>query len=221
VLPLPFVPKGATYQDEDEKVRLESRNGVIQAAYVLHRVAEWSPTDRITPELCLKLQELAITQIFRCAGYFRDGPVTISDVAHQPPDHTEVKGLVEEMCAYLYDNWASPAIHLASYVMWRMNWIHPFYGGNGRTARALSYLVLSVRLHFVLPGTKTIPELIVENREPYYQALRSADRAWQQGVVEVTAMEDLMGSLLAKQLVAIHKQATGRDVPGVGAIDEA
>jgi hypothetical protein len=44
--------------------------------------------------------------------------------------------------------------------MWSMNWIHPFFGGNGRTARALSYLVLSVKLGFVRPGTKTIPELI-------------------------------------------------------------
>jgi Fic family protein len=207
---IPFVPKGGIYKDEEDKIRSESRNGVIQANFVLHRVSEWSDTERVTPELILKIQELAITQIYRCAGFYRDGPVRIGDgTGHQPPDCTEVPGLVSSLCDYLNNNWNAPPIHLASYVMWRMNWIHPFYGGNGRTARAVSYLVLSVRLGFVLPGTKTVPELIVENRDPYYKALRMADEAWAQSRLDISEMEELMASLLAKQLVAIHQQATG------------
>jgi len=58
-----------------------------------------------------------------------------------------------------------------------MNWVHPFFGENGRTARAISYLILCARMGFVLPGTPTIPELIVADRTPYYQALRSADES--------------------------------------------
>jgi Fic family protein len=205
-----FVPKGGCYKDEEDKIRSESRNGVIQANFLLHKASEWSDAERVTPELILKFQELAITQIYRCAGFFRDGPVRIGDgTGHQPPDYTEVPGLVSSLCGYLDANWIAPPIHLASYVMWRMNWIHPFYGGNGRTARAVSYLVLSARLGFVLPGTKTVPELIVENRDPYYGALRRADEAWANGMLEISAMEELMASLLAKQLVAIHQQATG------------
>jgi Fic family protein len=94
--------------------------------------------------------------------------------------------------------------------MWRINWIHPFYGGNGRTARAASCLVLCARLGFVLPGEKTIPESIVENREPYFDALQAADHAWLEGRMDLQPMEDLMSSLLARQLVAIHKLATGK-----------
>jgi hypothetical protein len=94
VLPTPFVPKGPAYRDEEDKVRLESRNGIIQANFVLHKVSEWSDDDRITPELVLKLQELAITQIYRCAGYFRDGPVVIGGSDHQPPEAGEVQALV-------------------------------------------------------------------------------------------------------------------------------
>ena len=210
MLPTPFVPKGPAYRDEKDKVSLESRNGIIQASFVLHKVSEWSSADRPSPDLILRLQELAITQIYRCAGYFRDGVVMIQGSGHQPPVHSEVPGLVSEMCDYINNKWNAPPIHLASYVMWRMNWIHPFFGGNGRTARALSYLILSVKLGFVIPGAKTIPELIVENREPYFQALRRADAAWQQGTVDVSAMEQLMSSLPAKQLVEIHHQATGK-----------
>jgi len=45
------------------------------------------------------------------------------------------------MCDHINENWAklSP-LHLAAYTLWRMNWIHPFVDGNGRTSRAVSYL---------------------------------------------------------------------------------
>ena len=103
------------------------------------------------------------------------------------------------MCEYVNSNWSASTIHLSAYLMWRVNWIHPFFGGNGRTARAVAYLVLCARLGFQLPGEKTIPDLIVETREPYYQALRKADSAWAEGRVDITDVEALMSSLLADQ----------------------
>jgi Fic family protein len=51
---------------------------------------------------------------------------------------------VQSLCEYINDNWQS-TVHLAAYVLWKMNWIHPFADGNGRTARAVSYVVLSIR----------------------------------------------------------------------------
>lgn len=115
------------------------------------------------------------------------------------------------MCTYINSEWSgATAIHLAAYVMWRVNWIHPFFGGNGRTARALSYLVLCAKLGFRLPGNKTIPDLIVESREPYYTALRRADAAWSGGELDLTEMESLMESLLADQLLDVYAQAGGK-----------
>jgi Fic family protein len=140
---------------------------------------------------------------------FSDGPVFLDGAIHQPPLYEEVLELVDEMCRYVNGNWKATPVHLSSYLMWRMNWIHPFYGGNGRTARAISYLILCARLGFVLPGTKTIPDLIREEPTPYYEALRSADAAWSQGKMDLSAMETLISSLLAAQLVQIHEQATG------------
>jgi Fic family protein len=118
--------------------------------------------------------------------------------------------MVEEMCDYVNENWDRSPIHLSSYVMWRINWIHPFMGGNGRTARAVSYLVLCCRLGFRLPGRVSIPDQIVDHRQPYYQALDEADAAWQNGTLDVAAMENLLDRLLAKQLVEIHNLATGQ-----------
>ena len=115
------------------------------------------------------------------------------------------------MCTYVNSSWSeATAIHLAAYVIWRVKWIHPFFGGKGRTARALSYLVLCAKLGFRLPGSKTIPDLIVESREPYYIALRKADAAWGRGELDLTEMESLMESLLADQLLDVYSQAGGK-----------
>lgn len=208
--PLAVVPKGPVYHDADDKKRLESRNGIIQAQYVFHCIEEWGPESILTPEILKEAQRLAVNQIYRCAGHFRDGEVRIANVAHDPPSHAKVPELVAEMCDYVNSSQNRLPVHLASYVMWRLNWIHPFFGGNGRTARSIAYLVLCAGLGFRLPGAKTIPELIVEDRSPYYDALREADRAYAAGRLDLSAMEELMSSLLAAQLVDLYTKATGR-----------
>jgi Fic family protein len=172
------------YRTGEEKRQLESRNGAIQFLAALNYIDE-------------------------CAGTLRSGPVMIAGVDHHPPNHAEIPALVEGMCLYVNQNWTRSPIHLASYLMWRLNWVHPFFGGNGRTARAVSYLVLCARLGFRIPGTPTIPESIVAERGPYYWALQAADTAWADGRIDLSKMEDLMAGLLAKQLLAVHRQATG------------
>jgi Fic family protein len=126
----------------------------------------------------------------------------------EPPGRLQVPEEIDLMCEYVQSFWneRSP-LALASYVMWRLNWIHPFVDGNGRTSRAASYLVLCAKLGYRLPGAKTIPERIAENKRPYYQALDSADKAWQEGRVGVTEMERLLEDHLSAQLADVHHQA--------------
>ena len=87
--------------------------------------------------------------------------------------------------------------------MWRLNWIHPFRDGNGRTSRAISYLVLAVRLGMQLVGTMTIADQIVADKNPYYAALDAADDAWRLGVLDVSMMESLIEDFLTTQLSSI------------------
>jgi Fic family protein len=107
---------------------------------------------------------------------------------------------------------------LAAFVLWRLNWIHPFTDGNGRTSRAASYLVLCCRIGWVLPGKRTIPDQIAENKLPYYQALEEADDAERSGQVDLTKTETMLSMMLARQLYAVHTDATG--VPTVDAADQ-
>lgn len=88
--------------------------------------------------------------------------------------------------------------------------------GNGRTARAVSYLVLCVRVGFRLPGMKTMPEQIAADKTPYYAALESADNADAAGRVDVSRMESLLDGLLAKQLLSIYEEAKRHREPRPG-----
>ena len=118
------------------------------------------------------------------------------------------------MCEYVNDNQGKSALHWSAYVMWRLNWIHPFAGGNGRTSRAVSYLVLCARLGYKLVGTDTIPEQIVANRQPYYAALDAADAVWaEQRTVDVSKMEALLGNMLARQLSSVLADAAADTSP--------
>ena len=145
------------------------------------------------------------------AGNYRPAGVAIQGSKHEPPGAHVVPELIEEMCDYVNDSLERQyAIHLAAYVMWRLNWIHPFADGNGRTSRIVSYLVLSIRAGTFLPGTPTIPDYIVDNRKPYFDALDAADTAFSDGNIDVSLMENLLSALLAKQLTSFYEFAGGK-----------
>ena len=89
---------------------------------------------------------------------------------------------------------------LPAYALWRLNWIHPFVEGNGRTARAACYYLLCLKQSQLLPGRKIVPERIRENRKPYYAALQAADQAWEQGHFDVSVLTDYLSDLLIQRL---------------------
>jgi Fic family protein len=154
------------------------------------------------------LHRAALEGISGTAGVWRPGGVAIHGSKHTPPQAFEVPERIEELCDYVNEKWMDKKpIHLASYVMWRLNWIHPFTDGNGRTSRAVSYMVLCIRLKTLLPGRKMIPEQIEQNKAPYYKALEAADLAWAKDEIDLTEMKKLLGSMLASQLHAVYQES--------------
>src|SRR5207237_10414004 len=108
---------------------------------------------------------------------------------------------MDRFISTIHENWFnwSPT-ELGAYALWRLNWIHPFVEGNGRTARATAYYVLCVRSGRLLPGRKIVPERIRENQTPYIQAPRAADRAWDSGNLDISELEAYLAQLLQAQL---------------------
>ena len=203
--------------DEDERARRESENAVAQFDMVLDLIEEVTRTDRafrLRVSAILSLHRRALEGLSAFAGTTRPGDVSIGKSKHAPPAAHRVQELLEEMCDYVNDKWSEATpLHLCAYVMWRLNWIHPFVDGNGRTSRAVSYYVLCAKLGYVLPGHETVPEQIAADKEPYYLALEAADEAFEKGPVDVSRMEALLDDCIANQLLSAYRDASD---PGAG-----
>ncbi|MDE3175721.1 MAG: Fic family protein, partial [Pseudomonadota bacterium] len=109
-----------------------------------------------------------------------------------------------EFCEYINNNWHErTAFYLSAYAMWRLNWIHPFTDGNGRTSRALSYALLNIKLGYILPGAPTILQQIEQDNSHYIEALEMSDKSALEGKENVSEMERMIRAMLAKQLLSV------------------
>ncbi|MGQ3298520.1 Fic family protein [Reyranella sp.] len=201
--------------DKLERAKRESENGLRQIDLVLERAGRHIGPNaepfKLRPSLLLMLNRAAVEGIEATAGAFRTGRMEIFGSKHKPPIGADVPELVEELCHYVNERWSTAsAAHLAAYVMWRINWIHPFDDGNGRTAPAASYLVLLAKTGSILPGAKTIPARIAASKNSYYFALEKADKAYAKDkAIDVSELEGIVVSALAGQLADVVMDARG------------
>lgn len=162
----------------------------------------------LSEELIKSLHRVAMTKLLPDAGQYRKGEVSIRGSNHVPPSFIEVHAHMEGFCKYVNTKWDSrDLVHLAAFCMWRLNWIHPFANGNGRTTRALSYLVLCAKYGGLLPGKNSVAQQIVvpATKQKYHQALGYADQVYaasQNIDAAVQPMEELISELLKNQLKA-------------------
>jgi Fic family protein len=144
------------------------------------------------------LNHVAVAGISQFGGRFREQPIYVG--SHIPPHFKAVPDLMDQFVSFIHENWFGlSSTELAAYGLWRLNWIHLFIEGNGRTARAACYYLLCVREERLLPRKTIVPERIREDPKPYYDALVAADRAWDEGHFDVSQMESYLARLLFEQ----------------------
>lgn len=161
-----------------------------------------SPVFHLSPSHILELHRRAYFGLTSKPGTYRSVAVVVG--GHSPPPASEIEEAIQTLCDQVNAQLsAETALRVAAYVLWRLNWIHPFVDGNGTTARAVTYLVLSMGLGLNLPGTPTIPEQIRSNRERYYSALAHADATCEEGEIDLTPLEQMLGDMLYVQLSGI------------------
>ncbi len=145
------------------------------------------------------LNHVAVAGLSPFGGRFRQEPVYVGD--HIPPHFRDVPDLMDRYVSGVHGLWDEMTpVELAAYGLWRLNWIHPFNEGNGRTARAVCYYLLCTRHGSVLPWRRTVPERIREDRQPYYNALAALDRQWDDGHLDVSPLADYLAGLVEAQL---------------------
>jgi len=141
----------------------------------------------------------AIACLHAYAGEYRPCQVLVGE--HEPPPHYRVQALMDDFVNTVNREWemADP-VGLAAFVLWRLNWVHPFINGNGRTARAACYFVLCVKAQQWLSGATILPELISRERQRYELGLRHADESMVAGAVDLAPLHALLVDLLKEQI---------------------
>jgi fido (protein-threonine AMPylation protein) len=141
----------------------------------------------------------AIACLHAYAGEYRPCQVFVGD--HEPPPHYRVQALMDDFVNTVNREWeAADSVGLAAFVLWRLNWIHPFINGNGRTARAACYFVLCVKAEQWLSGATILPELILREQRRYELGLRHADESMAAGAVDLSPLHALLVELLEEQI---------------------
>jgi hypothetical protein len=156
-------------------------------------------------EVIKALNYHAISCLHFSPGEFRPCQVTVGD--YIPPPHFQVPALMQMFTNQVNRGWESrDAIALGAYVLWRLNNIHPFVNGNGRTARVAAYFVICLRSGGWLPGDKLLPERIRERRDDYVEALKVAD-----ATLDLQPLHKLLSELLDDQLEEAGIEAAAGD----------
>lgn len=176
---------------EDELDAISIDNGFEIAALTDDLAIAWGGKRQFTPELILEYNRIAMQGIYACAGHFRTEPVTAGSFA--PPAWQEVPRLVAEMCHEINSHPAQ-GIEVAAFTLWRVNWIHPFFDGNGRCARELTQLVLKNDIGIdELRNFHDVSTVIQNHRVRYFEALQHADQRWSEAhQPDVRQLESLL-----------------------------
>lgn len=158
------------------------------------------------------------------AGQYRPCEVEVGKDAnkYEPPPWWQVESLMEDFINEVNRMWVThDPLFVATFVLWKLNAIHPFINGNGRTARAACYFVICVSANGWLAGKTILPELIKLNRPNYVAALKAGDQSLQTGQLDLTLLHALLVQLLQQQMATATATTQAQQPSNVTPINAA
>lgn len=201
---------------------LEVSNGIRQYDFLRSMVSASMALGRpfLSQHLLKALNFHAITCLHTNAGEFRPCEVTVG--SHIPPAHYRVQAQMDDFINMVNRRWeTSDSVALATFVLWRLNHIHPFINGNGRTARAACMFVLCVGSGGWIRGEPILPELLKQNRQEYVAALKVADGSLAAGNLDLSVLHALVSRLLEQQVNSINVEGPAANNPSMPAREGA
>ena len=106
---------------------------------------------------------------------YRDGQNVIREgnsgaIIYMPPEAKDVPQLMRELVDWINASNALPCPIVAAIAHYQFATIHPYYDGNGRTARLLTTLILHLG-GYGLKGLYSLEEYYARNLQAYYHAI--------------------------------------------------
>ncbi len=150
---------------------------------------------RLSHNLVQAINFHTIAGLHKDAGDYRQGPVWVG--GRECPNYTLVLQMMEDSINRINGQWESGGLlEVAAEVLWRVNFIHPFSNGNGRTARALCYYTICTRSGSQLPGTPFPHVLATQRYGEYVDCLLDAYNG------DSAPLVALLNSVLTQQLTS-------------------
>ncbi len=164
------INEGLTIKGKPLKDHLEAKDH-FEALVYLNDLIEHDKKHTFSEILIRQLHQLVMLDTDRdWAGKYRDANVIIGGSDHTPPEAIEVPRKMRSLVDWIRVNQKKlHPIELASIVHHKLVYIHPFFDGNGRTAR------LAMNLFLMRAGYPLV--IILKNdRKKYYSVLNKADK---------------------------------------------
>jgi len=158
---------GITVKGKKLREHFEAKNHDKAILYI-EEIAK--PKYKLNQKDIFKVHSLVLENIEKeFAGRYRTGQVRILGANFVPPNYIKINSLIKEIVNFTNKNPEKlNVIELIAKFHHQFVWIHPFFDGNGRTARLLMNLL------FIKYGYP--PAIILHNnRKQYYRALNKAD----------------------------------------------
>jgi len=144
----------------------------------LIRIEEWAAAGRtLTEELIRKVHALVERGPKAKPTPYRDGQNVIRDsvtgtIVYMPPEAKDVPGLMQALVKWVHEDEMNdtPVPIIAGLAHYQFVTIHPYFDGNGRTARLLATFILH-RGGYGLNGFFSLEEHHARDLSGYYRAL--------------------------------------------------
>ena len=161
--------EGMTIKGKPLKDHLEAKDHKEALDFLYDLVSQDHYT--ISGHLIRQLHQLVTRESEKeWAGRYRTGSVIIGGADHTPPDAFDVPRQMEELIRWLKKNAKKlHSVELAALFHHMVVYIHPFFDGNGRTARLAMNVIL---MRFGYP----LAIILKNDRKKYYRVLQAADK---------------------------------------------
>ncbi len=146
--------------------------------HALIRVEEWAGKTRpVTEDAIRRIHAMVMNGRRSRPTPYRDGQNVIRDsltgaIIYLPPEAQDVPALMSNMVVWINaaEKEPLPAVIVAALAHYQFVSIHPYYDGNGRTARLLATFILH-RSGYGLNGLFSLEEYHSQDLDAYYGAL--------------------------------------------------
>lgn len=175
------VHEGLTVKGKPLKDHLEAKDH-HDALEFLYEVVSSESNSTISEYLLRSFHQLIVKKTQEeFAGQYRTSNVLISGSDHTPPNALEVPLAMEKLMKWFTeDQKAFHPIELAALFHHKLVYIHPFFDGNGRTARLMMNIIL-------MRAGYPLVILLKNDRKKYYRVLDKADQGKYQPLVKFIA----------------------------------